>query len=357
MWFNPGIPFRKGDQAMTDTIDVSVVVCTCNRAPMLRDALESLTHLETGGRFTYEVLVIDNASTDDTPTVIAEVAGRSAVPMRGVREPRRGIVPARNRGIDEARGEWIAFFDDDQAAETDWLAELMAAADRHQARCVGGAVHLRLPAESRERQLSPVCRMLLGETVGMTAERPYSVTVSPGAGNLLLHRDLFEEVGRFDEAFATRGEDTDLFMRIYAAGIEAWYTPTAVVQHVIPPERLSDGYLIEMAARTAEGMAFDERDARGVWLFPLIWLARIGQAACLLLPRWVGAVLCRDREQVLGARCRLAIAARYLRDGARLMTADSSPSHPGCGRRARGTERDGNGITSIRQQTQAGTTP
>ena len=77
--------------------DISIVVCTQNRADMLRGALASLYDLARS-RFTYEIVVIDNGSSDRTPQVITAAAAESKNSVRGVHEPEKGIVPARNRG-------------------------------------------------------------------------------------------------------------------------------------------------------------------------------------------------------------------------------------------------------------------
>jgi GT2 family glycosyltransferase len=302
--------------------DVSIVLCTHNRSAMLTDALASLFELQTDGNLTCEIVVVDNASTDATAEVVRTAALSHARPadceVVYVFEPRKGIATARNRGVATARGAWIAFFDDDQWADPRWLIELLAAARLKRVRCVGGKVELKLPDGCR-RNLSPVCRMLLGGTAGADELRPYNHRVTPGTGNLLVHRSVFNEIGRFNEDFSQRGEDTDLFLRMLAAGIEAWYTPRAVVQHVIPPERLEDAWFLRTAWRTAEGMAHDERGAWGPLRYPLVWLARAGQAAALLLPRWAAARLMGNREAALGARCRLAIARRHLWEGLRLV--------------------------------------
>src|SRR5205809_1380614 len=108
--------------------DISIVVCTQNRAEMLRGALASLYDLDADG-FSYEIVVIDNGSTDATPEVIAAAEAESRNPLRRIYEPEKGIVSARNRGIREARGRWIAFFDDDQIANSKWLAELYRGAN------------------------------------------------------------------------------------------------------------------------------------------------------------------------------------------------------------------------------------
>jgi glycosyltransferase involved in cell wall biosynthesis len=299
------------------TPTITVVVCTRNRADRLDVALGSLAHLETDGRFSYEVLVVDNGSTDDTPAAVKRIAANFPVALRRVFEERPAVGRARNRGVAEAFGEWIAFFDDDQAADPRWLAELLALAERKGVRCVGGQVRLKLPP-GIERDLSPVCRMLLGCSVDMPTERRYTPSCTPGAGNLMVHRTVFTEVGAFDEA-CSRGEDTDLFVRMYKAGIEAWYSPDAAIDHVIPPERLTDDFLLRLSDRMGTGMAEDEYAARGPKLYPLIWLARLAQASLALWPRLMLARLRRHREATLGARCRLRIAKKVLEEGYHLI--------------------------------------
>ena len=117
---------------------ITVVVCTRNRADRIAVALDSLGRLETDGAFRFDVLVVDNGSTDDTAAIVERIASGFPVTLRRIFEEQPGVGRARNRGVAESRGEWIAFFDDDQAADPRWLAELVALAERKQARCVGG---------------------------------------------------------------------------------------------------------------------------------------------------------------------------------------------------------------------------
>ncbi|MEX0701938.1 MAG: glycosyltransferase [Planctomycetales bacterium] len=305
---------------------ITIAVCTRNRADALRAAVASLGGLATHGRFTYDVLVVDNGSTDETPAVARELAENLPIEVRYAREETPGVVFARNRAIAECRGQWLAFFDDDQAADPEWIAELLALAERRNAECVGGKVRLRFPA-GVERALSPICRMLLGESVGLDSERKYSAAVTPGAGNLMVRRAALERVGGFDPAYNGRGEDTDLFLRLMSAGIEGWYSPAAIIHHIIPAERVSDDYLLRMAARMSQGMAENERRARGGLPYPLVYAARLAQAAVVLWPRCLAARLGGDREAALGARCRLRIAGGYLREGRRLLL--SAPADVG----------------------------
>jgi GT2 family glycosyltransferase len=299
------------------SLDATVVVCTKDRAEMLREALLSLIALATDHSFVFEILVVDNGSTDPTPRVVDEVAVLSSVPVRQVVEPRPGVVPARNRGVAEARGEWIAFFDDDQLADPRWLTELLAAAREKEARCVGGAVALKLPAGCR-RQLAPLPRVLLSETLGMDQPQWYTRKTNPGTGNVLIHRSVFEELGGFSEAMHARGEDTELYRRMLAAGIQAWYTPAAIIHHIITPARLEDKYFLGIAGRMGAGLAvLEQRD----WgrLYPFWWAARIGQCLLVVWPQRIWASLFADDEAHLAARCRLALSQSYIHSGLGLL--------------------------------------
>jgi glycosyltransferase involved in cell wall biosynthesis len=293
--------------------DVSVVVCTRNRADMLRGALASLDEL-AAERFTYEIVVLDNGSTDATADVIAELARTTNRTVRGVYEPEAGIVPARNRGVHEAHGRWIAFFDDDQLADKRWLTELYDGACVKQCRVVGGAVHLALPSDC-SRQLDPTVRMLLGEAKLADEPRPYGGRFTPGCGNLMVERTVFDQVGLFQRTIGGRGEDTDLFSRIERAGIAAWYFPTAVVHHLTPPERLEPSYLLSLARRMGAGIAERQAGQMQRGRFAALWLAKAVRLGLVQAPQLLVSCVRGDQETAIGRRCLLAINSSFLRSG------------------------------------------
>jgi glycosyltransferase involved in cell wall biosynthesis len=293
--------------------DISTVVCTQNRAEMLRGALASLYDLATSG-FAYEIIVIDNASTDDTQQVISEAAVACRNPLRGVFEPEKGIVSARNRGIRESRGRWIAFFDDDQLADRYWLAELYRGASQRRCRVVGGSVHLSFP-EGCTRRLDPTVRMLLGEAMLSEEPREYGRRLTPGCGNLMIERSVFDKVGVFERTVDGRGEDTDLFSRIELASIAGWYIPSAIVHHLTPPERLAESYLLNLAKRMGTGIAQRQAAQFGGGRFVALWLAKALRLGIVQSPQFAVAALRGDREAALGIRCLLAINASFLSAG------------------------------------------
>jgi hypothetical protein len=229
-----------------------------------------------------------------------------------VYEGQPGVVFARNRGVRETASPWIAFFDDDQVADPDWLKELLATARDKGAKCVGGANRLLLP-EGKPPLLAPICRGLLGETAGGAAPCRYGGRNKPGAGNLLLHRDVFHAVGLFDEGRQMAGEDGELFRRMGAAGIEGWYTPRAIMHHVIPTYRVENRYL------RWKSLGYGRNKAQRDWskwhllgVLPLM-AARLAYSLAISLPMLAWAGLRRDAVATQGARCMLWRTEGYWR--------------------------------------------
>lgn len=295
---------------------VSVTICTYNRADQLREALASLIAQRVD--FDYEIVVVDNLSTDHTQSVIEEVIRTSAVTIRSFVEPSAGVSAARNRSIREARGEWIASVDDDELADPNWLQQLVDAARSRGIRCVGGRVQLQLE-EDEVATLSVVCRSLLGESALGDREQRYTRRFTPGAGNLMVHRSVFDQVGLYDESLREGGEDTDLFRRIRQAAIEAWYVPTAVVRHLVPDYRLSPRYLLWSAERNGWHVARREHRAGSAARFVMMMAIRLGQLSLRYLPRYLLARALRHNQEALGARCLLRRTRAYLRCGLALM--------------------------------------
>lgn len=300
-------------------VDITIVIGSYNRADMLAETLQSLTSLDTelssGERFTYEVVAIDNASTDDTQEVLARFARPenrgTSQRVRGFYELEPGVTHARNRGLAEAAGEWIAFHDDDQRAHPQWLVKLQELAKRRDVQVVGGAVHLSLP-EDNQRDLAGPCRVLLGEKVGWDQEQPYTRKRIPGTNNLMLHRSVIEQAGVFDTRIKDGGEDADLYRRIRAGGYEAWYTPEAIVYHLIPAPRLADEYMCWTATRHGQHLALREYKEWGRARLGGMIPFRAAQAGINYLPRFLVFKLVGKREEALGARALLWRSQAYL---------------------------------------------
>jgi glycosyltransferase involved in cell wall biosynthesis len=262
---------------------ITVAICSYNRCDSLRESIRSLCGLETRDQFTFEIVVVDDGSTDQTREVVAELRDHAAVDVRYFHQPGLGIAVARNHCVRESRGEWIAFFDDDQQAESDWLANLLEFARDRDLPCVGSARTLLIQGIEPER-LPRVTRAVLGELNHSESHRcEHRPMLS--TGTVLIHRSVFDDIGGFDETLHQGGSDSDLFARMRRAGVAMWFTPSAVCRHVIPSHRLRPKFLWWCSRRN--GVSFARQDLKdyGRLRSCLVATVRLGRTALVVLPR------------------------------------------------------------------------
>ena len=223
--------------------DVSVVISTRNRAHLLRPCLDALLRQCADG-VRYEIIVVDNHSTDGTAAVVADVAGHeSSVPVRALREPRPGVWHGRNAGIAAASGRIVAFTDDDIRAAPDWVQRIARAFESDPAiDCIGGPVRplwaARPPRWLDRRHWSPLSVTDYGaDAFDITADRPRCLLTS----NIAFRRDVFDRIGVFSPAFP-RSQDHELQVRFWSAGGRARYVPDLVVHTMVPESRMRTRY-------------------------------------------------------------------------------------------------------------------
>ncbi|MBC8355939.1 MAG: glycosyltransferase [Planctomycetes bacterium] len=292
---------------------ISVVVPTFNRADWLADALRSLVRQRTDDKFEMEIVVCDNASTDDTAAVVATAAESSAIPIRYCFQSQPGDAPTRNFALQQSSGDWLAFFDDDQLAPENWLSELFVAAERTGGSIVGGAVQLDLTAAQRT-EFGSYLREALRETNLYTQLQPYLRRELPGTGNALVARSVFDAIGTFSESFINGGSDYDFFARARTAGFAMWYTPDAVIRHRVAPSRLSAEHLrLDALSGGAEHAGEVDLEEHGLSGVLGRGAARVGQALLIHGPLMLSAWLRNDRGGILGRRIRLWRTEGYLR--------------------------------------------
>jgi glycosyltransferase involved in cell wall biosynthesis len=202
--------------------DASVVVVTHNRASRLADLLETL-RAQTLGHQRFEVVVVDDVSTDETAALLERERARGELQLRVVRRddaPSRAA--ARNAGWQAARGSVIAYIDDDCIAAPDWLDQGLRACAEHPGAVVQGRVDP-IPAESSN--LSPSTRTQRIHQAG-----PYYQTC-----NIFYPREMIAELGGFDaEAYVSHGgEDTDLAWRAISNGAPTTFAERARAYHAV----------------------------------------------------------------------------------------------------------------------------
>lgn len=307
------------NRIMDAAVDISICLCTFNRADQLKDALDSLFAQHTDGVFTFEIVIVDDGSTDTTPVVVNQATAISPVPIRYVRQPNSGVATARNRSVKEANGEWLAFFDDDQIACAQWLLRLFRRAEQTGAECIGGPSLLTFPAGGEINPIGTV-RKLLGENPFMMRAPTYlswldlrrKTTAIPGTGNALVRKKIFSRLGGFREG-VRYGEDFEFFHKIAQTGIRMDIAPEAIIYQVVPVARLQPAYLLPLAKKGALNQAdHDWKYFSRARIFLLVIL-RSGFLAFWIAPTLVAAYWSNRPEVLLAKRCSLSFSITYLR--------------------------------------------
>lgn len=208
-------------------MDIALIVCTRNRCRKLHQCLAHVGQIAFQGE--WELVVVDNGSDDETSEVIMDFAAEAPFSVRLVREPRPGLAIARNTGLAHARGDIIAFTDDDCYPERDYLDQIWRIFMDPAIGYIGGRVLLydsedaavTIRADTRERRFPP---------------RSFIRTGSFHGANMAFRRSVAEAIQGFDPSFGAgmplaSAEDTDFFARASAAGFLGGYFPAPVVYH------------------------------------------------------------------------------------------------------------------------------
>lgn len=231
--------------------EVSIVIGTLDRCEMLERAIRSILDQAVDAS-RYEIVVVDNGSTDRTREVVAEIQ-RHAPQVRYVQEPQLGLSRARNRGIAEGRADIIGFFDDDGTAEPGWLATMLEVFRREpDTDALGGKIRVAWPANQPSWMPMELQGYYAGCDYGPTP-RVLAYPDYPYGPNMMIRRPLLQSIGGFNAAVGPQGRnimsagEQDLFQRLYQHPIKVLYEPAAVVRHWVPADRATRKWLLHRA--------------------------------------------------------------------------------------------------------------
>lgn len=232
---------------------VTVILCTYNRCQSLATALSSLAAQLLPESIEWEVIVVDNNSRDQTRQVVEEFCRQDRGRFRYLFEPQQGKSYALNRGIREARGDVVAFTDDDVTMDPTWLHHLTASLHNGAWAGAGGRT---LPergfvpphwlALEGRYALAPLAVFDRGSEAKELKETPFG-------NNMAFRKELFEKYGGFDPELGPcagsprpqKSEDMELGVRLLAGGERFRYEPGAVVYHCVPQSRIQKKYFLD----------------------------------------------------------------------------------------------------------------
>jgi glycosyltransferase involved in cell wall biosynthesis len=232
-------------------MNVTLILCTYNRSASLSRALESVAASELPAAVEWEVLVVDNNSTDETRAVVEGFCRQHPGRFRYLFESRQGLSQARNAGIREARGDILAFMDDDVTVEPSWLQVLTSSLRGVEWAGSGGRIFL-------ERTFSPPRWLALDGPYSLAGvlgvfdrgDKPGELDWAPYGSNMAFRRSMFEKYGGFRTDLGRcgdqllNGEDTEFGRRLVQAKERLRYEPSAVVYHQVPENRVRKEYFL-----------------------------------------------------------------------------------------------------------------
>lgn len=242
------------------SIDFTVAIRTYNAEARLPEVLDRLlTQVETEG-IRWEVLVVDNNSTDRTVAVVNEYAQRwrSDSQLRCVAEPRQGSAFARDRAMQDAASEsLVGFLDDDNFPAPDWVAEAHRFGMAYpQAGAYGGNIYAKLDAEPPP-EFHQIKFLLAVEERGAVPFRYTARGMAPNGPGCVIRKQAWQEAvpqqrrlkGRDEtwKVMIANAEDIEIMLYIQSSQWEVWHNPAMQVWHHLPPKRFERDYLLRLA--------------------------------------------------------------------------------------------------------------
>jgi succinoglycan biosynthesis protein ExoM len=222
---------------------IVVCICTFKRPALLNDLLQKLQYQETQDLFGYSIVIVDNDTGQSANVVVAAFKERSFLPVSYHYEPEQNIAIARNKAIQNAHGDYLAFIDDDEFPEHNWILNLYKTQLQYGLDGVLGPV---LPYFKSDPPRWVIKSKLF--------ERPTHSTglildwENTRTGNVLLRKQLFDSQGtKFDPRFGRGGEDRDFFRRVIEKGHRFVWCADAPVYEVINPERYKRTFQLRRA--------------------------------------------------------------------------------------------------------------
>lgn len=231
---------------------ITATICAHNAAPFLCDVVGSVMD-QTLSPADYDVLVVDNDSTDDTGEVIASLSRDYADRLRAVSEPNRGLSNARNKALTSATAPIVAFIDADAVADRDWLRRVLEVFDESpRAGVVGGTILVQWD-QPRPRWWDSRLDEAMGFFWPADEKLRTHYPRYPYGGNFAVRQEAIRQAGAYLPDLGRQGkrllagEEGELCLRIEGAGWEIWFTPHAIVHHRTAAHRLKRSFIIKRA--------------------------------------------------------------------------------------------------------------
>ena len=234
-------------------MDLSIIISTYNNSASLIRTLASVVLQDADNRL-WECVVVNNASTDDTAKCFEAFAKQHAeVNLRMVDEPRKGLSYGRNCGIAAAKGQFVAFIDDDETIDKGFVSAYIDLFYNHSAFAAAGTLKVCYET-ARPKWMSHYTEKMIANPVDLGNKiTTITRTIVPAGGNMAFNKEVFNIYGYFDTNLGRQGEtllggeENEFFDRIRNLGERIFYTPKAVAYHHISDRKLTAEYFDKLS--------------------------------------------------------------------------------------------------------------
>lgn len=271
-------------------MNISVCICTYNRAEMLGDTIASITACHVPDGLKWECLVVDNNSKDHTKSVVEDKINENTdVLIKYISEPQQGLSYARNRAVNEAKGELLLFVDDDVLVDRNWVLEHWYGFKNYDADIIGGPIEIlwegRRPQWLPDNMLPKLCYLDMGDEYILLA--PSDDRCLFGA-NIGFRHSIFQKYGLFDVKLGVSGkgqlvgEELDYQLRVMENNGRVIYIPKAKVQHRVQEWRLKKSSFIKRYYGIGKTQAYMNEAVKASTIFNIpLWSIRSFIGACV----------------------------------------------------------------------------
>ncbi|NET72228.1 MAG: glycosyltransferase family 2 protein [Sphaerospermopsis sp. SIO1G2] len=270
---------------LINMVNFTVAIRTYNSAETLPEILNRLKNQVGKEEMDWEIVIVDNNSTDNTARIIADQQSnwKEKFPLKYFTETRQGASFARRTAMEKAEGSLVGFLDDDNLPAHDWVAQAYAFAKLHpQAGAYGGQIHGEFEAEPPKnlKKIAAYLAIIERGDKAFSYNDHKKKVLPPGAGIVINKKVWLENVpenlfltGPSGKSLALKGEDLEILSHIQNAGWEIWYNPKMHLYHQIPSWRLERNYLVSLASNSGLHRNHIRMMRLQLWKRPIVFLA------------------------------------------------------------------------------------
>lgn len=302
-------------------IKVSVIICTYNRSAFLEKCIKSILSNKFSEK-SYEILIIDNNSVDQTKEIVHQfIKGKSNI--KYIKEEQVGLSFARNRGITEAKGNIVAFIDDDVEVNSNYINSIVQFSEKYPDEvCISGKV---IPVWNFQKPswFSTEFASIVGETTYGANVRILNYREYPIGCNMIFKKDIFNEIGLFNTELGIKGdqlylgEEVEICDRILKLGKKIYYLPDAFVYHSVHENKVNTEYISKRLSLEGDSIAQWHYETKTKLGMLIHYIIRLGVLYLRDYPAYcINKVLKRNSFNKL---CKIKRTKTYLKKSYKLM--------------------------------------